>query len=94
MTDQPDPPTGATAPTAPVLEVLGHHRDDSVRLRELLAACSALHTWSIPQLVLAAQETWTLASGIAAELGLNWRNPPIPDVCKKVAGDCGCGGKC
>lgn len=86
---------GAVSPTAPVMQVLeSHTRDDSERLRELLAACRALDTNQARLLVVALEDVVKLAHHIADELGIEWRNPPVPGVCHKMVGDCGCGGDC
>ena len=70
------------------------YRDDSVRLREVLIEAAALNTHDVTKLCAAASRVWAYARSIAGEIGLDLKNPPIPGVCKKAGGDCGCGGKC
>ena len=87
MTDYP--------PSAPINEVLRTgYRDDSVRLREILIEASALNTHDVTKLCAAASRVWSYARSIAGEIGLDLKNPPVPSICKKAGGDCGCGGQC
>jgi hypothetical protein len=69
-------------------------RDDSRRLRELLEQCFRLNTEDVGLLVPSASEVLSYARSMALEIGLDLRNPPIPKVCRKAGGDCGCGGQC
>jgi hypothetical protein len=69
-------------------------RDDSVRLRELVEQCAGLNTHDVHLLCKVAPEVWSYARSIAGEIGMEFRNPPTPGVCKKAGGDCGCGGHC
>jgi hypothetical protein len=80
--------------TVPVPNKVEGLRDDSVRLRELIAQCVSLNTHDVSLLAKVAPEVWSYARSLAGEIGLEFRNPPTPGVCKKAGGECGCGGKC
>jgi hypothetical protein len=81
MTDYP--------PSAPINEVLRTgYRDDSVRLREILIEASALNTHDVTKLCAAASRVWAYARSIAGEIGLDFKNPPVPAVMCSTVKNC------
>jgi hypothetical protein len=69
-------------------------RTDSSRLRELISQCAGLNTHDVSLMARKAPEVWSYARSLAMEIGVEFRNPPVPKVCTKAGGDCACGGKC
>ena len=69
------------------------HRDNSVRLKELLVQIEGLDTRDVRKLVDNSQKVISYARSIRQEIGMPV-NPLVPVVCRKTVGDCGCNGKC